>query len=122
MADTPDPLDPHWRELAEEALTGMARWRREHPTATLTEIEAALDERLHRLRARVLEDAALASPARRFQDQPPEQRPLCPDCQRPLTPRGTHRRHLQTEGGQELGFTREYGVCPQCGAGVFPPR
>jgi hypothetical protein len=115
-------MDPRWRQLAEEALTGMAAWRREHPTATLTEIEAALDARLHGLRAQVLQDSALASPAQHFQDQPPEQRPVCPDCQRPLIARGTHRRRLQTEGGQELVLAREYGVCPACGAGVFPPR
>ena len=37
--------DAHWRELAEEVLTGFREWREAHPTATLAEIEAALDAR-----------------------------------------------------------------------------
>ena len=54
-------FDQQWRTLNEEVITGMKEWRLQHPRATLTEIEAALDERLARLRARMLEDAALAS-------------------------------------------------------------
>ena len=42
------------RELSEEVITGMAEWRGQHPRATLSEIEAALDERLARVRARML--------------------------------------------------------------------
>ena len=42
----------------------MKEWRLQHPTATLSEIEDALDERLSGMRARMLEDLALASAAR----------------------------------------------------------
>ena len=48
-------FDQQWRTLNEEVITGMKEWRLQHPRATLTEIEAALDERLARLRARMLE-------------------------------------------------------------------
>jgi len=51
-------IDERWRELAEEALAGMKEWRLAHRKATLSEIEAALDERLEKVRARMLEDAA----------------------------------------------------------------
>jgi hypothetical protein len=42
----------------------MKEWRIQRPKATLKEIEIALDERLGRLRARLIEDMALASSAR----------------------------------------------------------
>ena len=42
---TPDP-DAQWDRLAGEALAGVRRWRETHQTATLTEIEAAVDAEL----------------------------------------------------------------------------
>jgi hypothetical protein len=55
-------MEQHWRKLSEEVISGMKEWRDQHPNATLREIEAAIDERLNRMRARMLEDAALAIP------------------------------------------------------------
>jgi hypothetical protein len=37
-------MEARWRALSEEVITGMAEWWGQHPRATLTEIEAALDE------------------------------------------------------------------------------
>jgi len=51
-------FDAKWNELAEEVVTGMKEWRLQHPKATLREIERALDERLAKMRARMLQDAA----------------------------------------------------------------
>ncbi len=56
-------FDAVWNNLAQEVMSGMKEWRLQHPKATLREIEVALDERLGRLRARMLEDVALASAA-----------------------------------------------------------
>jgi phage host-nuclease inhibitor protein Gam len=56
-----EDLDGRWHELAEDVMTGMKEWRMQHPKATFREIEAALDERLARLRARMLEDAMLVT-------------------------------------------------------------
>lgn len=114
------PLD-RWQTLSAEVITAMADWRAAHPRATFSEIEAALDARLARLRAQMLEDAALASAATDWADQPPENRPSCPQCVAPLQARGRATRHLQTQGGQELTLPRRYGTCPACGAGLFPP-
>ena len=113
-------FDQQWRELSEAVLTGMKEWRLQHPRATLSEIEAALDERLSQLRARMLEDAALASAATDWRSGP-EAAGVCPECGTPLQRRGKHRRQLQTHGGQSLTLEREYGVCPACQAGLFPP-
>jgi len=56
-------MQRRWSELAEEAFTGMAEWRVQHPKATFREKEEAVDERLAAVRARMLGDAALASGA-----------------------------------------------------------
>jgi hypothetical protein len=116
-----DPLD-QWRALSDAVFTDLVTWRTHQPQAPLTTIEAALDERLARLRAQMLQDLALQSAATDWAAQPPEQRPHCPACDHPLQARGTHIRHLQTDGGQELALARQYGTCPACGAGLFPPR
>jgi hypothetical protein len=113
-------FDQRWRELSDEVMSGMKEWRLQHPRATLTEIEVALDEHLARLRARMLEDAALASAAADW-DSATAAAPRCPQCGQPLQARGGHPRQLQTHGGQNLTLQREYGVCPACHAGLFPP-
>lgn len=116
-----DPLAQRWWPLAHEVLTGMTEWRLQHPTATFSEIEAALDERLGRLRAQMLEDAALASAATSWSQESASARPPCPACGAPLQSRGAATRALQTHAGQEITLTRSYGSCPACGTALFPP-
>jgi hypothetical protein len=53
-----DEFSRQWQVLTEEVLTGMANWRAVHPKASFAEIEAAVDERLGRMRARMLAAAA----------------------------------------------------------------
>src|SRR3954465_4750787 len=108
------PVD-RWHTLSAEVVTALADWRVQHPRATLAEIEAALDERLARLRAQMLQDAALTSAATDWGDQSAAARPRCPDCDQPLQGAGGAPRHLQTQGGQELTLPRRYGTCPTCG-------
>ena len=73
-------MEARWRELSEDVFTGMAEWRVQHPRATFSAIEAALDERLATVRARMLQDVALASAATDLNTQPAEERPCCPEC------------------------------------------
>ena len=115
-------FDAKWHELAEEVMSGMKEWRLQHPKATLREIERALDERLAKMRARMLQDAALASAAADMQANEEEERPVCPECGARLESRGKQERHVTTLHNQELRLERSYGVCPTCGAGFFPPR
>ncbi len=114
-------FDAKWNALAEEVTSGMKEWRLQHPKATLREIEQALDERLAKMRARMLQDAALASAAADLKDAPEEERPVCPECGALLAGRGTAVRELTTQHNQTVALTRSYGVCPKCGAGFFPP-
>ena len=116
-----EECEQQWQQLAQEVVSGMKEWRHQHPKATLTEIETALDERLARLRARMLQDTALASRAAAWSDAPAAERPTCPECGTALVSRGRHTRHLETQGGREVTLPRRYGVCPACQAGLFPP-
>ena len=113
--------DPSWRALSEEVLSGMKEWRQAHPRATLREIEEAVIERMSRLTARMIQDMALSSATTEWSSQPPSDRPPCPHCGTALQARGKRSRHLQSTGGHDLELTRNYGTCPTCRAGIFPP-
>lgn len=108
-------MERRWTQLAEEAFTGMAEWRVQHPTATFREIEAAVDERLAAVRARMLQDAALASAATELEGC------VCSACGQPLKDGGKRRRSLLTNHRQQVQLERRYGLCPTCGVGIFPP-
>ena len=110
-----DKLEEGWRGLGDEVFKGMAEWRRQHPRASLKEIEAALDERLDRLRARMLEEVALA------QGDEVAEATQCPQCGQAMEKAGSHTRRLQTQGQQTLKLEREYQRCPKCGHSFFPP-
>jgi YgiT-type zinc finger domain-containing protein len=108
-----------WNGMGEEIISGIAEWRQQHPQATFREIEAEVDQRLSVLRAKMLGDAALSSTQTEWNQGSREV--LCPECGQPLEKRGKKKRSLQTRGGQEVELEREYGVCPACGQGIFPP-
>jgi hypothetical protein len=114
-------FDAKWDELAEEVLSRMKEWRLQHRKATLHEIEQALDERLAKMRVRMLQDAALASAAADLNAAQGAERPVCPTCGMRLEGRGSEIRRLTTQHNQTLELVRSYGVCPSCGAGFFPP-
>lgn len=111
-----------WHQLTQEVMSGMRDWRAQHPKATLRDMETELDARLNRMRARMLEDMALASAAADWTDAPAAEQPTCPNCGQPLQVRGSDTRTLLTQGGQQLRLKRQYGTCPACSAGLFPPR
>jgi hypothetical protein len=110
-----------WDAIAEEAFTGFREWRVQHPRATFKEIETALDERLARVRARVLADAAMASAARDVREEPAGARPVCPDCGGRLAVAGPEERVLTTSYEQPIALSRRATVCTACGRRVFPP-
>jgi hypothetical protein len=113
-------LEATWQQLAGEVLTGFRAWREQHPTATLAEIEEALDSRWARARARLVEDAALMSAAADLRAT--AARPACPACGARMAADGREARRLTTTGDQVLTLRRSRARCPACGAGLFPPR
>jgi len=114
-----EQLGKSWFGMSEEIISGMAEWRQQHPEATFRELEEEVDRRLSVLRAKMLADAALSSSQREWERGSPEVH--CPECGQPLERKGKKKRRLQTRGGQEVELEREYGVCPGCGRGIFPP-
>lgn len=108
------------QQESEEIITGMRDWRMAHPRATFAEMQAAVDERLDRLRARLLQEIALTSQAAEG-ERAPEERPVCATCGEGMAPRGTRERTVRVQGDQEVTLTRSYFVCPACGRGLFPP-
>ena len=108
--------ETEWEQVNREALAAVADWRAAHPTATLREIEMAVDAHLAAARARVV--AALAQTAA---PRVEATRPVCPDCGTAMRWAGTVPRRLTTTHGQELELTRRAARCPACGTGLFPP-
>lgn len=117
----PHELEARWHQLTEEVVTGMKEWRLQHPKATFGEIEQALDERLARVRAHMLEDAALLSRAADWREASTSECPRCPQCGGVLEARGAQTRTLTTQYDEAIELKRQYAVCPQCQTGFFPP-
>jgi YgiT-type zinc finger domain-containing protein len=108
-----------WRGVSEEIIVGMSEWRQQNPKATFGVIEEELDRRLSELRIRMLADLAVTSATTEWETG--AEAPVCPNCGAKLQPNGKKKRKLQTRGGRGVELEREYGVCPQCGQGIFPP-
>jgi len=99
-------------------LDGLRAWRREHPKATLYEMERETMRRMAELQAHILEELSKDLPS---EEESPEVATHCPECGAKMQRRGEMERQLQGVGGQNLHLKREYWVCPACGAGFFPP-
>ena len=110
-----------WDALSRALQQTIEEWRQAHPTATLDEIETAIDAQLAPMRAKLVEATAQASPRQDWQHGEPAKQPSCATCGAPLVARGQHRRRLQTTGGASIELERTSGVCPICGQGLFPP-
>jgi NADH pyrophosphatase NudC (nudix superfamily) len=115
-----EEFEAKWHEVAEEVISGMKGWRVQHPRATLREIERALDERMAKMRVRMLTDAAMASEVADIAEIGETRRPVCPECGQAVEARGKQERLLTSQANQIVRLERSYAVCPQCGAGFFP--
>jgi hypothetical protein len=105
------------QQLSEEVMTGLRDWRAAHPRAPFAEREAVGDERLNRMRARMLKDLAWASAAASAAQTPG----ACPEGGQALQRRGPQTRTLTVQGDQPVHWRRRCAVCPACGTGLFPP-
>lgn len=121
MAMWTKETEARWQRLADEVMAGMKEWRLAHPRATFKEIETALDERLAKVRARMLEDVALASTAADLKAAGAEEGVPCPKCGQPLEDQGQEKRTLTTHYNERIELTRSYGLCSGCGTRLFPP-
>jgi len=110
---------PKWERLVGEITSGIKEWVDQNPKATMAEIERETMVRMAQLQARVMEDIVRAKAAEQRANL--EEPVICPECGEKMQSRGEQARHLQAQGGQEVVFKRGYTVCPECGAGFFPP-
>jgi ribosomal protein S27AE len=111
-----------WQELSRQVQGELAAWRRAHPRATLTEIEAATAAALQQLQARYLRDLVAASPSADLAALAVADRPRCPTCGGVLQARGQQTRAVLTPGQVvPVPITRSHAICSACGAGLFPP-
>ena len=117
-----ESMERGWERGLAEMGRSLSEWRREHPRATLTEIEDAVDGRMETVRAHMLEDMALASGAAKLAGKRASERPKCPSCGGALVGRGAGERRLTTTGGREVRLRRDYAACRECGLELFPPR
>ena len=113
-------VSKEWDQMSEEMNAAILEWREQHPRATFREIEAEIDRRLDELRAKMLSDTANLSASAEWIEGP--EGPMCPHCGEKLAGKGRKRRKLQVRGENEVELERKYGVCPECGQGIFPPR
>jgi ribosomal protein S27AE len=105
------------KQFQEDMLSGMWEWRLQHPKASFVEIEAEMEVRIARLRAKMLEELIAMSSAA---DWAEGEVVHCPQCGAAMERGGKQKRGLQGSGGSEIEIEREYAECPACGAGFFP--
>jgi hypothetical protein len=109
-----------WDDLFVEASQEVESWRRKHKKATLTEIEETVDDKLARLRAKMIEDMAMASEVADLRTLAWEERPKCPQCGRLVAANGQQKRELTTDHEQAVELKRSKAYCQHCELGFFP--
>ena len=117
-----DELGEMWVPQWTAARASILEWRRDHPRATMREIEEAVDEQMDAMRAQMLGDVAVESASAKFAGKNIRARPVCQACGCPLISNGAAERTLTTTGGREVHLRRSYARCPGCGLELFPPR
>jgi rubredoxin len=115
-----EQIKVEWRKMSEAVIRGMSEWREQNAKATFREIEDEVDKRLSALRARMIADTAMQSTSTAWAEAAVGA--VCPQCGVRLQKKGKKKRRFQTQEGQVIELEREYGVCPKCGHGLFPPR
>ncbi len=114
-------LERRWGEVSRAVGEELAVWRREHPRASLSAIEAALEERWAKARAHLVQEAAEASAARDLKQGAPGPAASCPACGGIVREKSWEARQLTTEGDQTVRLERSLGECSGCGQELFPP-
>jgi hypothetical protein len=110
-----------WADAFGQASERINEWRGKHPQASFTDIENTVDKQLAKVRAAMIQDLALESELRAFNQLPVGKRPKCPGCGKPLTANGKQSRQLITTHEQVVKLERSKGYCRRCRVSFFPP-
>ena len=114
MPNEREELEKQLRAKAEEAIRKLLSKLPDKSELTMTDIENLVGEMGHEVT-----QSATEAIAQREQAEPSEV--ICEGCQVRMQKRGKRKKQVVTKRG-EIELERQYYVCPQCGAGVFPPR
>jgi hypothetical protein len=101
---------------AEALIEELLDWTEQTAHPNLTQIEDIALE-LRQQFGHALSETALASQ----ENVAPVKLPACPDCGKPMRPKGTKDKTVLARVG-ELKLERSHFYCPQCEQGLFPPR
>ena len=102
-----------WQELEERVKSKLEEARKR---ALLADSFAEMEEIADRV-GRELERDLLGTMA---EQQEPQSRPVCPECETEMYRRGQKERRMKTSQGK-VKIERERWICPECGTGIFPP-
>lgn len=113
MGDDRKELEQLLRSKAEESIRKLLEKLPDKSELTMTDIENLVGEMGHEVT-----QGATQAIAQREQAEPSEM--ICEACQVRMQKRGKRKKQVVTKRG-EIELERQYYVCPQCNAGVFPP-
>ena len=106
-------------KTSENLREALRAWRKEHPTATLRQIEEVVDVTVAKVRAEMVNDLANASAAATGQTAEGKWM-ACPKCEGETEPHGRRKRRLNGPENEQIELTRRYLKCKKCGHSFFP--
>jgi uncharacterized protein with PIN domain len=109
-----------WDELYAKASAAMMTWRQQEKAVTLLAIEECVDQELAELRAKMVEELALAGALANLKEMKRAARPKCPECDCTLHANGQQRRKVRTNYDREIELKRSQAKCPECNGSFFP--
>ena len=112
--------DTDWDDLMRRIRKTVREWQDENPTATLTEIENAVDDELSVARVELIEELALQARSRDLKEIPLAERPKCPKCGRAVVANGKQSRTLTTNHDKRIQLERSKAYCKHCEVSFFP--
>jgi len=107
-----------WQDKFAETEANLKKWWQEKGSATLTEIEEAVEAELGRLRQQLVEDWVDEVERQEAEKQTEY---LCPACGTAMQGNGKKKRRLRTKDDQVVTLNREQMRCLKCGMTFFPP-
>jgi hypothetical protein len=114
-SSTPDAEEQLFVEAARTSYRRLKEWERQHPRATLGEIEQKTREERRRLMGQLI---PLLLAERKRDD--PHARPRCPKCGKRMTLHDDRAVPVETLEGR-ITLERPYYYCRSCHEGLFPP-
>lgn len=109
-----EELEKQLKAKAEESIHKLLEKLPDKSELTMTDIENLVGEMGHEVTQSATEAIAQGEQA-----EPSEM--MCEICQVRMHKRGKRKKRVVTKRG-EIELERQYYVCPECNAGVFPPR